>query len=233
MLALRPPACLPPLRGRPAGTELTICNGTDKASTARAAVCRADATVVFSWIMWKKAKQCIRSACGDGDGDDGAVSDGSTKERVVCIAQAVDAKQVLMECGGGVGRKADIRTELGLAPDTIVFLLPAGLRSVKDPLFLVASIQHVRSRLGRDNVHCVLIGTVLDKDVAAQVRVFVFFVVLRVRNQNTQRVDALLSTGHRCLPSLALIRRVRACECHSPLHIQAFGITSHVVGLNC
>lgn len=78
--------------------------------------------------------------------------------RVHCIPQAVEAEPSAYS----------LRAALGLSKEDILFLLPAGLREVKDPLFLAEEILAWHAEDPR--VHCAIVGTERDPAYAKKVR---------------------------------------------------------------
>jgi len=68
-------------------------------------------------------------------------------------------------CWFGFQRSSfSLRTALGLGPDDVIFLLPAGWRAVKDPLYLRATFEEWHAVDPR--VRLVLVGPALEADGA-------------------------------------------------------------------
>ncbi|PIQ76038.1 hypothetical protein COU78_03695 [Candidatus Peregrinibacteria bacterium CG10_big_fil_rev_8_21_14_0_10_49_24] len=83
------------------------------------------------------------------------------KEKLHCIPQAVETNP----------SQYSLRTTLGLRHNDIVFLLPAGLRDVKNPLFLAKEIAKWHTENPR--VHLVIAGAKRNARYAAKVKKFI------------------------------------------------------------
>lgn len=87
------------------------------------------------------------------------------------VVPGLDGRVLLVPKGVSLPRRGarfDLRRAAGLRRDAIVFLLPAGLRPVKDPLFALESLARLRRRDPR--VAFVHAGEALVEEVAEALR---------------------------------------------------------------
>ena len=74
-----------------------------------------------------------------------------------CIPQAVQTSP----------SSYSLKNNLDLSDDDHLFLLPAGIRDIKDPLFLVEEIQKWHKE--DSSIHLAIIGNVLDEKLASEI----------------------------------------------------------------
>lgn len=78
--------------------------------------------------------------------------------RGICIAQAVSVE--------GVDRNFQIRDQLGLSKSTKLAILPAGIRQIKDPFFLMQACHKLH--LSDQNFHLCIAGPIIEPEFAQE-----------------------------------------------------------------
>ena len=141
-------------------------DGSERDATARACViaavlARATAVVAFSTAMGERYLRFVARVGSAGGGD--ALAAATCKLRV--IPQGVDVAEI-PPLGAPPAAPLPLRAACGLSAEARVLLLAAGVRQVKDPLFLVPAVREWHAEDSR--VHMVVVGPALDAALAAQ-----------------------------------------------------------------